>query len=285
MLLLLVACQIAGPPPVDFAVIGDYGTNTTAELQVSQLVKSWRPEFIVTCGDNNYPSGSASTIDANIGKYYHEFIYNYAGSYGSGSSSLRFIPSPGNHDWGNLTNNPTGLDPYLAYFTLPGNERYFTVRKGSVEIFILDSDVNEPDGRTSNSVQSQWCQAALGASTATYKLVIFHHPAYSSGAHGSSTFMRWPFEAWGATAVLQGHDHMYERLQVGGIPYFVNGSGGQGLYNWGTILPESQYRYNADFGAMRVTATWKGITFRFYNRSGQLQDIYFRSAFKTSTAP
>jgi tartrate-resistant acid phosphatase type 5 len=40
--------------------------------------------------------------------------------------------------------------------------------------------------------------------------------------------MQWPFAAWGATAVLAGHDHDYERLTVGGLPYFVNGLGGEG---------------------------------------------------------
>lgn len=39
--------------------------------------------------------------------------------------------------------------------------------------------------------------------------------------------MQWPFEAWGAHAVLSGHDHSYERLHApnanGGFPFFVNG--------------------------------------------------------------
>ena len=38
--------------------------------------------------------------------------------------------------------------------------------------------------------------------------------------------MQWPFKDWGADAVLTGHDHIYERLLVNGIPYFVNGIGG-----------------------------------------------------------
>ena len=49
--------------------------------------------------DNNYPAGAASTIDANIGKHFHEFIGGYTGAYGAGSAQNRFWPSPGNHDW------------------------------------------------------------------------------------------------------------------------------------------------------------------------------------------
>src|SRR5574341_300066 len=45
-------------PTVVFAVIGDYGTGDQVEGAVADLVKSWQPEFIITTGDNNYPSGS-----------------------------------------------------------------------------------------------------------------------------------------------------------------------------------------------------------------------------------
>jgi hypothetical protein len=58
---------------IRFAVIGDYGSDSQAEADVANLVKSWGPSFIITVGDNNYPKGAASTIDANIGKYYYEF--------------------------------------------------------------------------------------------------------------------------------------------------------------------------------------------------------------------
>jgi hypothetical protein len=84
--------------------------------------------------------------------------------------------------------------------------------------------------------------------------------------------MQWPFEAWGADAVIGGHDHTYERLQVGGIPYFVNGAGGQSLYPFGTPLPESIVRYNKDFGAMLVEADATSIRFRFMNTRGEVID-------------
>lgn len=271
----LVALTLLAPSvAVRFAVVGDFGNNSTPELNVSQLIKSWNPDFIASAGDNNYETGSASTIDANIGKYYHDYIYNYTGGYGAGSATVRFVPCAGNHDWGNANNNPTGLNPYLAYFSLPGNERYYSFRKGPVELFVLDSDTNEPSGVTASSVQATWCQSAMASSDALYKIVVFHHAAYSSSQHGSTTYMRWPFAAWGACAVIQGHDHTYERLRVGTTPYFVNGLGGKSIYNWGTILGESQFRYNSDYGAMKVFATYKEITFQFWTRSGQLIDSY-----------
>src|SRR2546426_179663 len=78
---------LAQSSSVRFAVIGDYGYAGQAELDVANLVRSWNPNFIITTGDNNYESGSASTIDQNIGQYYHSFIFPYVGKYGAGSST------------------------------------------------------------------------------------------------------------------------------------------------------------------------------------------------------
>ncbi len=179
-----------------FAVIGDYGENGAPEADVAALVKSWNPDLILTVGDNNYFTGSASTIDANIGQYYHDFIYPYVGSYGAGATTNRFFPTLGFHDWGYSYPNPTGDQPYLNYFALPGNERYYTFTQGLVQFFALDSDLNEPDGYTSTSSQAQWLQAQLAASTATYKIVYFHDPPYSSSVNFETPTARWPYQAW-----------------------------------------------------------------------------------------
>jgi hypothetical protein len=143
-----------------------------------------------------------------------------------------------------------------------------------VHFFAVDSDENEPDGVGSTSVQAAWLRQGLAASTSPWNIVYFHYPPYSSGMHGSITWMRWPFAAWGADAVLSGHDHTYERLSVDGIPYFVDGVGGGERYNFIDVLPESKFRYNADYGAMLVTASEKVLHFEFTSRAGEQIDQY-----------
>src|SRR5437762_1427578 len=71
--------------PARFAVIGDFGLAGTAEQRVANLVHNLNPDFVITVGNNNYPTGQASTLDTNVGQYYHDFIYPYKGSYGAGS--------------------------------------------------------------------------------------------------------------------------------------------------------------------------------------------------------
>ena len=254
-----------------FAVIGDYGSVSSAERDVANLVKNWSPDFIITVGDNNYPDGAASTIDANIGQFYHSFIYPYKGTYGAGAAQNRFFPCLGNHDW-----YTSGAQPYLDYFTLPNNERYYDFVRGPVHFFAIDSDPNEPNGTSSTSTQGNWLKNKLAASTAKWKIVYFHHAPYSSGIeHGSSTWMQWPFQQWGATAVLSGHEHDYERIMINGFPYFVNGLGGESRYAEGTPIPGSVKWYNADYGAMLVQANGtSSLQFQFYTRGGTLIDTY-----------
>src|SRR5207253_10767429 len=175
------------------ACIGDFGRSGRFEASVARLVKSWQPDLVITVGDNNYRNGAAETIDYNIGQFYHEFIFPYKGDYGAGASSNRFFPSLGNHDW-----FTSGAKPHLDYFTLPGNERYYTFTYGPLQFFCLDSDGKEPDGITADSVQGQWLKKELGASTSAWHVVYFHHAPYSSGLlHGSQTresdALRWPF--------------------------------------------------------------------------------------------
>ena len=86
--------------------------------------------------------------------------------------------------------------------------------------------------------------------------------------------MRWPFKKWGATAVLAGHDHTYERLLINGLTYFINGVGGGPIYSFLNVVEGSQVRYNDDYGAMLVTADSSQVTFQFFNRQGTLIDEY-----------
>lgn len=268
--LLALAAGTARGQQTTFAVIGDYGFAGAPEADVAALVKGWSPEFIVTTGDNNYDNGAAATIDANIGQYYHEFISPYTGSYGGGAAENRFFPSLGNHDW-----VAANAQPYLDYFTLPGIERYYDFVRGPVHFYSLDVDPHEPNGIDSNSVQAQWLKGRLAASPEQWKIVYMHHSPYSScSRHGSYPLIQWPYARWGASAAFSGHDHTYERISQGGIPYFVNGLGGRSLYPFGAAVPGSQVRYAADYGAMLVVADADSVIFQFITRTGALIDRY-----------
>jgi hypothetical protein len=237
-----LAATTAPAAPVRLAVFGDYGDDSPEELAVAVLVDSLGVDAIVTLGDNSYGS---TPIDVNVGKYYSDYIGDYTGDYGQGSPQNRFFTCLGNHDY----DDGDGVDGYLDYFTLPGagiqttntsgNERYYDFVLGPIHFFAINSNAPEPDGRSADSDQAQWLEAQLSASTSPWKIVMFHHPPYSSGSHGDNPVMQWPFEEWGATTVLSGHDHDYERIVQDAYPYFVCGAGGRSLRSFGSTTEGS----------------------------------------------
>jgi tartrate-resistant acid phosphatase type 5 len=245
-------------------------------------------QFFPILGNHDYndPSNSEDPTETHIG--YSTPYVNY------------FEPA--------LTGSPgvtlaTGIDGYYEYFDLwklkhvwsqftepiGVNPRCYKLSKGPVVFFVLDTNCPSPyaynsdgsNGLTPQSQQGIWLQQQLAASTATWKIVLFHEPAYTSGSGstGEAT-MTWPFQAWGATAVVAGHVHNYERLAVtdpGGkitIPYFVNGAGGfvpeGGFY---TPLSESLVRVE-NYGVQKVYADADQITFEYYDIFGVCRDSY-----------
>lgn len=268
------------------AVIGDYGDDDDDTRAVADLIKSWSPDAIVTTGDNDYSDGAFrgtfEGLELGIGQYFHEYIGNYMGSSGPGAAVNQFFPTPGDHDWGDTCDDPSGLDDYLAYFTLPtdnsNNERYYDFRIGDVHFFSLHSlEGCEPNGVTEDSAQAMWVRQAALASDARIKVAYFHNPPYSSGARhiDGGAHMRWPFDEWGFDLVMSGDDHVYERVERDGVVYIVNGLGGVEQHEFvATPVEGSLFRYAEEFGALRLDVTDAGITGTFFNVDGGMVDTF-----------
>ena len=269
-----------------FAVIGDYGDDDDNTRDVSELVKSWDPDLIVTTGDNDYSDGAYrgtfEGLELAVGQYFHEFIGNYQGSEGPGADENHFFPTPGDHDWGDTCDDPDGLDDYLAYFTLPsegsGNERYYDFRAGPVHFFSIHSlDGCEPDGVTDDSAQARWVRETALASDAAFKVAFFHNPPYSSGARhvGDGEHMGWPWTDWGFVLTLSGDDHVYERVNRDGVTYVVNGLGGIERHEFrSTPVEGSQVRFAEDHGAMLVEVFADRMEGSFVTVGGTIVDSF-----------
>ena len=131
---------------------------------------------------------------------------------------MKFYASLGNHDSPNQR--------MYKLFNMNG-ERYYTFKpKNGIRFFALDSNYMD---RT----QLQWFEKELAASGSDWKIAFFHHPIYSSaGRHGSDAALRDQLEPlfvkYSVDVVLQGHDHIYERVKPQkGIAYFVSGAAGK----------------------------------------------------------
>ena len=163
---------------------------------------------------------------------------------------LRFYPTFGNHD-------VTELPSQFALFGV--NQTYYTMRRGAMEIFVVYSEAF-------TYAQRDWLEAALAASTATWKVVTLHRPIYSSALYGGFRSVRrllLPLlQNYGVNLVMAGHDHCYERLEMDGITYITSGGGGATIrgFLWtkaGSKVRESVPNYlslEASQTGMQVTA-------------------------------
>jgi len=251
-----------------FAHIGDYGYAGTAEQNVADLVKSWNPDFIISSGDNNYSEGKFETIEKNISQYYGDYIFNYdapieyrCNGKAFNDSINRFFPCPGNHD--NKNNN--GLTPYLNFFTLPGDEKCYTITWGPVTFYSLNIITENSD-----KVQ-EWLIKQTSLSVSPFNIVNLHYPCFSEGEYGGYEYLQWDFQSMGVDVIFSGHEHIYnriEKIEEKTVHYIVNGLGGRAISPCGANeLPTDEFQsfcYTGDYGAVKVTADYDKMILAFY---------------------
>jgi hypothetical protein len=286
-----------------FAIVGDLGDEGNTEESVANQIKSWDPEFIVTCGDNDYATDGRQFdgFDRGIGRYFHEYIYNYHGIHGEGSDTWRFFPAIGDHDGGDWS-SPFSIENYLDFFSLPNQDlpgnfntgpgRYYQFRWGNVHFFILngwDWDVAEPDGTDKDSQQARWLQEQACASDATFKIVVCHWPPYGSNRHwhsGDGKNVRdWRWRAMGIDVIFSGNDHGYEKIVLpedyeynhinnGGVYGITTAGGGASLYQHSEPFhPGSEVRYSGH-GASRITVSGNSFKHEYVAPDGTVIDSW-----------
>jgi hypothetical protein len=248
----------------DIAECGQPGAEQTAKLL--DTIEG----TIFTTGDNAYPNGSAA---------------DYANCYDPtwGRHKARTRPAIGNHDY-----HTPGAPAYFDYFGAAAGERgkgYYSYDLGAWHIVVLNSNCADIDGCQAGSPQEQWLRADLAAHPTTCTLAYFHHPRFSSGPDHrpelrNNIEMRPFWQALysaGADVVLAGHAHLYERFapqdpngaaDSQGLRQFVVGTGGGGLYEFGAPVANSEVRYNASYGVLKLTLHAASYDWQFVTPPG-----------------
>lgn len=239
--------------PQVIAVVGDFGVGDKHERAVANLVAKHRPDFVVTTGDNVYKKGKS--YDRLVGKYYPQPI----------------VPATGNHD------HLLDISRFDNYFGTSAETRNYVYHAASdVDFFILDSDSGV---RSSKKRQEQWnwLVRSVSKSKANFKIVVLHHPPYSSSTkHGSTLVYQWAYRSMGVDLVLSGHDHDYERIVRDGLNYVVDGAGGAKLYKCKpkTKLVEGSLGCHKRFGALFIYANKTELQLVFRTTNGTALDTF-----------
>jgi 3',5'-cyclic AMP phosphodiesterase CpdA len=207
-------------PLVRLAVLGDAGTREATQRRVAAQVaaadRQGRPfDALLVTGDLVYEEGEAGLTEESV-------VHPYAATF----TVSEIIAALGNHD----VDSDEG-DEIMQRLGRPGAT--YTQDVGPVRVIALDSN-------HVSSAQTSWLGRILDQPrpAGSWVITVMHHPAYSSGDHGSEDSVRrsWVplFARHRVNLVLAGHDHDYERTKPqNGVTYIVTGGGGAELRDVG----------------------------------------------------
>jgi predicted phosphodiesterase len=220
------------PTPIEpsavttFVVVGDSRTNVAQWQAVAAAIARHHPELVLHLGD-------LVTSGRRDWEWEAQFWRPAAGLLGS----VPFYPVIGNHE--------ADAPLYDALFTGPsadGGARNWAQRFGDVLLIGIDGGQDW----SKESENARWLDTTLVASDAKFTFLLTHYPGWSSAGHGRLTTDGHPAERparetretvlpiltrHGGTAIIAGHDHVYERSELpGGMTAVTCGGGGAGMY-------------------------------------------------------
>ena len=254
------------PPPdgtPDLIGAGDIAASGGRQAATAALLGAFPDATVFTAGDNAYNDGTLA-----------QFNNHYAPSWGLYRGRTR--PSPGNHDY-----RTPGAAGYFEYFGAaagdPGKGYYGFDLHDNWHIVVLNTEIDHGAG----SAQEQWLRADLAAHAAMNIAAIFHKPRFSSGNRAGfvSTASLWrALYEYRAEFVVSAHNHHYERFapqtpsgvaDQNGIREFVVGTGGAGLYAFGTTQPNSEVRNNTTHGVLALLLEPDSYAWQFIPVAGR----------------
>jgi hypothetical protein len=257
--------------PFSFIYMGDAqnGLDTWGNLVTKSFREHPESKFYILAGD---------LVDrGNERDNWDSFFANSEGIF----SKRQFVPVPGNHEY-----QGGSPDMYLKLFTLPDGgpvgEKAYAIRYSNALFLMLDSNQRP-------STQTAWIEEQLAHTDATWKFVVYHHPAYSSSASRDYSALRkqWGalFDKYHVDVALQGHDHAYLRTwpmnnekRVGtpaeGTIYIVSVSGTK-HYNQGDFEYEEVGMTNVStFQVLDLTIDGNKLTYHAYDAEGNVRDSF-----------
>ncbi len=264
----------AADTPIAFAIISDTQGNPQVAGQVAELAWGQRPGFLIHPGD----LVSTGTDDMHWTEQFFPSMHPLIGR-------VPIYPVLGNHE--------IDARNYYDYFQLPDPEYYYDFRYGNAHFFMIDSNRNVDPA----SEQYRWLDEALGASTATWKFVVHHHPVYSSDENDYGNLWNTNVSTRGdmrvrvltelydrhdVDIVWNGHIHSYERTWPvlrneattfpKGTIYMITGGGGGGLETPGPYRPFFQNNVRRGHHYCMASINGRTLEFKAFDLEGRLFD-------------
>lgn len=260
--------------PFAFAVISDTQGNPKVSGAMARFAWALRPSFLLHPGDL-----------VSTGAVKEQWVDQFFRSMKPLLERVALFPVLGNHE-GDARH-------YYDYMSLPDPEYYYTFNYGNAQFFMIDSNRQVRPG----SEQYRFLETELSKSKAEWKIVCYHHPAYSSDENDYGNSWYGPstrgdlrvralvplYDKYGVDIVWNGHIHSYERTWPlrksaatsphGGTVYMITGGGGGGLETPGPIRPFFQNTVRRGHHFCFVTVNGKTLEMKAFDLEGQLFDV------------
>lgn len=271
---------------LNFYVIGDwgrYGGHHQADVatQMDEYAKQFDPEFIISTGDNFYTNGVASTQDPH-------WMLSFESIYAKGGITCPWYPVLGNHDYQGNAQAQIDYSKISRRWSFPS--RYYTfvqkIDKNTKARFIfIDTNpfvekYHKQNGKYGDlakqdtTAQFRWLDSVLTSSKEEWKIVIGHHPVYSSSKkHGDQPELHRRLkplmEKHGVDFYFCGHDHdlQHQKPEGSTIDYVVSGAGSE-TRDAGTG-PHTKFS-RAISGFVAVSMTPKKAKLYFIDHTGRV---------------
>ena len=229
-----------------FVIVGDWGrcgeyNQQEVGNQMDYFIGKSDAQFIISTGDNFYDNGVRSTSDPLWEDSFEE-IYKGA------NLRREWYVVLGNHDY---RGNPQAEVDYTKVsrrWNMPA--RYFTFAKhindtATVRFIFLDTSPfvkkyhKEKESyadlvKQDTARQVKWLDSVLASSTEKWKIVVGHHPVYSSSKkHGDTeelkSWLKPRLEKYNVQVYFAGHDHDLQHQKPAGssVDYIVSGGGSE----------------------------------------------------------
>jgi hypothetical protein len=231
---------------------------------ISRTMAKFNPSFVLFTGDFTFNWNNQAEWDNWFAAAQEYWVDN-------DGLTIPIIPCIGNHEV--YYPQPSDYDPgtqatnYYGQFSLPGNERWYSLDWGpDLHIIVLDSEIRSMSSAWEE--QLSWLEDDLAAHASyRWKIAIFHRPAFSSGRYGSDWLTKGDFvplfDNYHVDLVFSGHDHNYQRTYPinynisentpmpspeNGTVYMVVAGWGAPLYSgspvwWTAYGPDSRYNF------------------------------------------
>jgi acid phosphatase len=274
------APAVAAAEPLKFVLIGDWGrmghdNQVDVANQMGKTAADFGSVYTVSMGDNFYENGVAGVDDPQWQSSF-EKIYTAA----SLQTPWKIIL--GNHDYRGNVQAQLDYSKTSSRWRLPARYYQESVTLpdgGKADFYYLDTspfiqrytgtkvDIAGQDSQ----LQLTWLDAALGASTAPWKIVIGHHPIYTvvSGADHDEpdliTRLDPILRKHNILIYINGHDHCLQVLNHSGIAYVTNGAGSQ-VYQ---PVAKRDGFCSGEHGFMTVALTSQKLDFALIDMTGE----------------